>query len=361
MIRIRQGVVTGILSKRDEISEVTVRVQGEETDSKAVNYNTLVGPVKKGDNVILNTTALYKQLGTGGYHFIMGVMENEQMDVQDAGHLMKLRYTPSQVKTFGVDEQDSPHHEVFNDFTDLQGMPVVIGGLHSMVPGVAAAIKSLSNNKLKIAYIMTDGAALPMAFSRLVTQMKDSGLIDFTITIGNAFGGEIEAVNIYNGLIAAKEVCKADIVITAMGPGIVGTGTKYGFTGVEQGEIINAVNTLGGRPLLIPRISFADKRERHLGISHHTITVLTKIAKTPCTVVLPEVTEDLQRIFAKQIKEHQLDTLHQVESRNGQMVIDALINKYKLKVTTMGRGYQEEPEFFAACGAAGVKAVELLG
>ena len=31
-----------------------------------------------------------------------------------------------------------------------------------------------------------------------------------------------------------------------MGPGIVGTGTKYGFSGIEQGYIIDAVNNLRG-------------------------------------------------------------------------------------------------------------------
>ena len=31
-----------------------------------------------------------------------------------------------------------------------------------------------------------------------------------------------------------------------MGPGIVGSGTKYGFTGIEQGYIIDVINNLGG-------------------------------------------------------------------------------------------------------------------
>ena len=62
-----------------------------------------------------------------------------------------------------------------------------------------------------------------------------------------------------------------------MGPGIAGTGTKYGFTGIEQGPILDAVKKLGGMPISIPRISFADKRDRHQGISHHSITVLKEI------------------------------------------------------------------------------------
>ena len=62
-----------------------------------------------------------------------------------------------------------------------------------------------------------------------------------------------------------------------MGPGIAGTGTKYGFTGIEQGPILDAVHKLGGLPIAIPRISFADQRERHKGISHHSITVFKEI------------------------------------------------------------------------------------
>ena len=42
-------------------------------------------------------------------------------------------------------------------------------------------------------------------------------------------------------------------------------------------------------PIAIPRISFADQRERHKGISHHSITVLKEIVNVSvnlpiCTV-----------------------------------------------------------------------------
>lgn len=41
------------------------------------------------------------------------------------------------------------------------------------------------------------------------------------------------------------EAAKCDLVIVGMGPGITGTGTRYGFTGVEQGYIIDGISTLG--------------------------------------------------------------------------------------------------------------------
>ena len=81
---------------------------------------------------------------------------------------------------------------------------------------------------------MTDGAALPIYLSKNVDTLKKKGLIDNTITIGSAFGGDYECINIYTALITAKEVLKADVVFVSMGPGIAGTGTKYGFTGIEQ-------------------------------------------------------------------------------------------------------------------------------
>ena len=77
-----------------------------------------------------------------------------------------------------------------------------------------------------------------------------------TITVGHAFGGDLETINIYTGLIAAKEILKGDITIISMGPGIVGSGTKYGFTGMEQGYIVDAINNLGGLAVAVPRISF---------------------------------------------------------------------------------------------------------
>ncbi|MCD5405117.1 MAG: DUF3866 family protein [Desulfotomaculum sp.] len=42
-------------------------------------------------------------------------------------------------------------------------------------------------------------------------------------------------------------------------------------TFIEQGQTINAVHTLGGRAIAAARISFADKRYRHIGLSHHKI------------------------------------------------------------------------------------------
>ena len=182
-------------------------------------------------------------LGTGGYHFVIYNLNSNGRDTSKKGHIMKLRYTPFQIKTFAVEEQNSPHHKIFHEFKSLDNMPVVVGTLHSMLIPIASTLKYLNTN-LKIAFIMTDGAALPLYLSNNVYELRQKDIIYKTITLGHAFGGDYEVVNIYNALITAKEIAKCDVAIVTMGPGIVGTGTPYGFTGIEQGYITDAVNDL---------------------------------------------------------------------------------------------------------------------
>lgn len=357
MIRIRRGVVQKITSQRPGISELLVEVEGE--IQKAVNYDSLTGDVVSGDEVILNTTAVYKNLGTGGAHFVLTNLSNTEIDVPEEGHIMKMRYTPYQVKVLSVEEPDSPHAELMQQANSLEGTPVIIGTLHSMLAPAAAAIKKLANKQVKVAYLMTDGAALPLALSRMVWELKEKGLIHHTVTCGHAFGGDLEAINIYTGLLACKHVLGADIILVAMGPGIVGSGSRFGFTGVEQGEIINAVNILGGYPIAIPRISFADARERHQGLSHHSRTALGAIALTKATVVLPKMEpEKLERVL-QQVEESNISSKHDIAIIEGQPALTAL-EEYQVKVTTMGRHVEQDSEFFLAAGAAGVYATSLV-
>ncbi len=361
MIRIRQAKVKDIISSQVEVTELLVEVEESDTviEAIAINFNLLTGPVQVGDQVVLNTTAVHLGLGTGGKHFVMANHANVAVDTTQAGHIMKLRYTPLQVKCLAVEEA-SPNRSEIEKFTDLKRMPVLVGSLHSQLPGAAVGVKKVSGGKLRIGYVMTDGAALPLPLSRLVRELKAQGLIDFTVTVGHAFGGDLEAVNIYSGLIAAREVGRADVIIVAMGPGIVGTGTKYGFTGIEQGDILNAVNALGGSAVCIPRISFADPRERHTGLSHHTLTVLEKIAVTPCMVALPKLDGSKGHFLRQQLSQRGITSKHALEELPADDILEAMVNQYQIKVSTMGRSIAEDREFFLASCAAGKLAAGLL-
>ncbi|MEG6616298.1 DUF3866 family protein [Peptococcaceae bacterium 1198_IL3148] len=357
MIRIRQGRVTKILTQHADVVDLMVAVEGLE--QRAVNYTQLTGSVQVGDQVILNTTAVHKKLGTGGNHFVIANINNHSVDPAEAGHIMKLRYTPSQVKVLSVEEDDSPYADIMGRTTSLAGMPVVVATLHSMLPAVAAAIHRQSYGKLKVAYVMTDGAALPMAFSRMVKLLKGKNMIHSTITCGHAFGGDYEAVNIYSGLIAARAVAKADIAVVAMGPGIVGTGSKYGYTGLEQGQVVNAVHTLKGRAVAVPRISFADPRERHRGLSHHTRTALGDVALAQCTVTIPLMEQSKNQLVANQLRDSGISNKHQIVQVDADSALQALSDA-GIKVTTMGRTVEQDREFFLAAGAAGIYSAKLF-
>ncbi|WP_026487575.1 DUF3866 family protein [Caldanaerobius polysaccharolyticus] len=354
MISIKLGRILKINRVDETLSILTVDVGGSEC--KAVNYSKLTGDVMPGDTVILNTTAVELGLGSGGYHFVMGNCSSPERDAEGKGHIMKVRYTPVQVKVMAVEEQQSEYHDVFNRVVNLKGMPVIIGELHSMVAPSCVALKYI-NEQVRIAYIMTDGAALPLNFSNAVRRLKSDGMLTATITVGNAFGGDYEAINIYTGLITAYAVSRSDIALVAMGPGIAGTGTKFGFSGIEQGHIIDAVNTLGGIPYLIPRIQFKDPRSRHRGISHHTITVLRDVAKTRCKVVIPEMEKSKMDYVLWQIKENHIDSKHDIIIQDGSFLKEAN-NRYRYTFATMGRGYEEEPDFFNACAAVALEAVK---
>jgi hypothetical protein len=111
------------------------------------------------------------------------------------------------------------------------------------------------------------------------------------------------------------------------------------------------------RQIAVPRISFADKRGRHYGISHHSITALTLAATTKAAVVLPEMDEEKTRHVAWQIDESGLAQAHEITTVNADMVIKSL-EKHKIFPTTMGRGIEEEAEFFKAAGASAIYALQ---
>ncbi|MTI84133.1 MAG: DUF3866 family protein [Firmicutes bacterium] len=359
MISTKIGTVLSVQSTINGISELEVNIDGN--SSRAINYDNLTGPAKPNDRVLLNTTAVVKKLGTGGNHFVMANMSRPERDAAVEGHIMKLRYSPSQVKVLAVEEQESPYFQIMSQAVSLQGTPVIVGTLHSMLAAAAAAIYGIKKGKARVAYVMTDGAALPLPLSKLVQELKQKDLIHTTITCGHAFGGDLEAVTVYSALLAARAVARADIIIVTMGPGIVGTASQFGFTGIEQGEIINAVNILGGQAVAIPRISFADQRERHFGLSHHSRTALGKVALTPCSVPIPVslFAGNKKELVLKQLKESGISTKHQVLEVDSSPGLEVLREK-EINVKTMGRSLSDDPQFFEATAAAGVLACKLL-
>ena len=216
---------------------------------RALAYPPLTGRPEPGDRVLLNTTALALGLGTGGYALVVALPDRLPPDPDGPGHLVKARYTPLQATVLGADEQDSPHHEVLRTADDIGGVPVVVADLHSALPAVLAGLRAGRPDPPAAGYVMLDGGALPAWFSRTAAGLREAGWLRGTVSTGQSFGGDLETVTLHTGLLAARHVLGAEVIIVAQGPGNLGTGTRWGFSGVACGEAVNAAAVLGGRPV----------------------------------------------------------------------------------------------------------------
>ena len=322
----------------------------------ALAYIDVVGEPAVGDEVLLNVTALDLALGTGGYALVAGMPQRLPADPQGPGHLVKARYTPLQMTVLGVDEQDSPHHDALKDADDLGAMPVVVADLHSSLPAIIAGVRATSPTA-KVAYVATDGGALPLAFSRTVRGLRDSGWLIGSVTVGQTFGGDLEAVTVHNGLLAAKLVLGADIAVVAQGPGNLGTGTRWGFSGVAAGEAINAAAVLQGRPVASLRLSEADQRQRHYGVSHHSLTAYGRVAVHAADVPVPELDGEFGALVRQQAST--LSPPHRVLP----VAVDGLrqaLDASPVRLSTMGRGLDDDTAAFQSAAAAGWHAASLL-
>ncbi|MFY1692346.1 DUF3866 family protein [Plantactinospora sp. WMMB782] len=353
MVRWRSGTVTAVRRRWHGAVELDVR-QADGAPVRALAYPELVGDPEPGDRVLLNVGALLMGLGTGGYALVVALPDRlpadppETVDTRDAGHLVKARYTPLQPILLGVDEEASPHRAALVDADDLGGLPVVTADLHSALPAIVAGIRADAPDA-RIGYLMTDGGALPAWFSRTLDGL--AGQLAGTVTVGQAFGGDLEATNLHSGLLAARHVLRADVAVVAQGPGNLGTGTRWGFSGVAVGEAVNAVAALGGRPVGSLRISGADPRDRHRGLSHHSLTAYGRVALAAADLVLPaelpaELAALVEPALAGLVGRHRL-------VRVPVHGLDEALRASPVRLSTMGRGLAEEHAYFLAAAAAG--------
>jgi hypothetical protein len=371
----REARVVQLVREWDGTLEYEVDVLSDSTGGRcrALAYPLLVGRPEPGELVLLNTTALERGLGTGGFALIVAVPDRIPVDPPlGPGHLVKARYTPLQAMVLGVDEQESAHHALLADADDLLGLPVIVADLHSSLPAIVAGLRHPTPIG-RVAYVMTDGGALPAWFSRTIASLREHGWIDVCITAGQAFGGDLEAVSVHSALLAAKHVAGADVAIVTQGPGNLGTGTRWGFSGVAAGEAVNAAATLGGRPVAVLRISAADPRERHRGISHHSLTAYGRVALAPADVVVPDLTSpliglpdpdafvELGRKVDRQVAELVTPMGRHREVRVALDGLTEALRASPIGLSTMGRNLHADPAAFLSAAASGRHARTLLG
>jgi Protein of unknown function (DUF3866) len=373
VIKWRRDDVIAIRRKWRGAVELEVSIGG--VPVRALAYPELTGQPQPGDRVLLNTGALDLGLGTGGYALVVAIPDRLPPDPKGPGHLVKARYTPLQATVLGADEQGSDYHDLLRDADSLDGIPVVVADLHSALPAVLAAYYSkrlapataaeqpapvgaeLAATGIKVAYVMLDGGALPAWFSRTLSMLTEASWLAGTITVGQAFGGELEAVTVHSGLLAARHVLGAELIVVSQGPGNLGTGTKWGFSGVASGEAVNAASVLGGRPVASLRISEADARTRHRGISHHSLTAYGRVALARADVVIPELPGEFGAGVleaAKPLAErHALVTVAVTGLRE-------ILLQSPVPLSTMGRSLDQDLAYFLAAAAAGRYAASLV-
>ncbi|GAA5181073.1 DUF3866 family protein [Rugosimonospora acidiphila] len=358
MIWWRGGTVGAVRRRWRGAVELDVRVGDQEL--RALAYPALVGEPRPGDRVLLNIGALAMGLGTGGYALVVALPDRLPDDPpgpvdRSGGHAVKARYTPLQPILLAVEEEASPHHEVMAAAESLDELPVVTADLHSAVPAILAGVLA-DRPDARVAYLMTDGGALPAWFSRTLDAL--SGSLAGVVTVGQAFGGDLEATSLHSGLLAARHVLRADVAIVAQGPGNLGTGTAWGFSGVAAGEAVNAAAALGGRPIGALRVSDADPRPRHYGVSHHSLTAYGRVALAGADLVLPDglpapLAAEIDRALASLPERHRV-------VRVPVAGLDEALRALPVRLSTMGRDLDADHAYFLTAAAAGRHAAGLI-
>src|SRR5690606_38197079 len=128
-----------------------------------------------------------------------------------------------------------------------------------------------------------------------------------------------------------------------------------GHSGMETGEVVNAVNALGGKAIYVPRISFTDSRMRHRGISHHSLQALKVAAFSTAWVPLPLNFGGIRTSHMKQQWEtHRLNEKHQLvwhpipTYRSVQQALAC----YPERLQTMGHDWTRHRHYFLSIAAA---------
>jgi hypothetical protein len=372
MITWADGHVRAVRGGWAGVVELAVtRSDGQEV--RALAYPALMAAPAVGDRVLMNVAALERGLGTGGYALVIAALTPDGalrgQPPQPTGHLVKARYLPQQAMVAGADEQGSPHHALLADADDLAGLPVLVADLHSaLTPALLAVAHDRPGTR--VVYVMSDQGALPLAFSKAVAQLREAGLLAGTVTVGQAFGGDLEAVTLHSGLLAARLALGADLAVVSQGPGNLGTGTRWGFSGVGVGEAVNAAATLGGRPVGSLRLSTADARPRHRGLSHHSVTAYGRVALLPADLALPDLAAagaltgiaglDAVVALAAEVDAAVATLTRHRAVRVPLAGLDTALTGSPVPLSTMGRGLDADPAYFLAAAAAGRHAAALV-
>jgi hypothetical protein len=346
-LKLRRGTVL-------EGDPLVVEVAGERRPAWA--DPAVVGEVRAGDEVVVNTAALDLGLGSGGFD-VVHVNLTRGLEAPAAGeaHVMKLNYTSLQHPVEPIEPDLDADAEL-----PPRAMPVLVVHLHGQIaPALWAAAQAREG--LRVGYVQTPGGALPGALSRDVAELRERGLMAGHVTAGSAHGGEHEAITVAGGIDAGARVLGWDACVAGPGPGILGSASRLGHGGLTALDTAHAALALELPTLLAPRLSSSDPRARHRGLSHHTRTVL-EMMLAPVRVPVPETEAEGWPLLEADApeggsqQEALEDLIAATKDRHDLAVQPVDLAGYAasgLPTSTMGRDLDEDPLFFAAALAAG--------
>jgi hypothetical protein len=278
MLKLRRAIVVDSEPAAGPEQSLVVELAGAPGARRAAIADVaLVGHAEVGDELIVNVQALDLGLGSGGFDIVHVNLARglAAAGAQDA-HVMKLNYTSLQHTVRPVEDEEL--------LLPVE-RPVAVLGLHGQLAAVAWAFAQGAPGS-RLGYVQTAGGALPGGHSRTVGELRERGLLAGHLTAGTAFGGEGEAITTVGALHHGLRALGWDAAICGAGPGIVGSSSPLGHGGMSALDSAHAALALGAPTLLVARMSSADARARHRGISHHTLTVLDLLLE-PVTVALP--------------------------------------------------------------------------
>lgn len=358
MLKLRRATVLQAGSTDGPEQELEISLEGERRP--AISDLGLFGTSQQGDEVIVNVQARELGLGSGGFDVVhANLTRGLSAEGVPGAHVMKLNYTSLQHAVAPVEDEqlELPLEQ-----------PVAVLALHGQLAAVAWAYAQ-ANPDGRLGFVQTPGGALPGGHSRIVRMLRERGLLAGHITGGSTYGGEREAVTTAGALHHGLRALGWDAAVCGPGPGIVGSSSPLGHGGMHALDSAHTALALGAPTLVVARMSSADERPRHRGISHHTLTVLDLLLE-PVTVALPagirspvgaDLRARLGSVFgssAVRVKpQMELDVdrparMARHDWRRAPVDMPAYLAS-GLPAETMGRLLVEDPLFFGAALAGG--------
>jgi hypothetical protein len=329
VLTLRRGVVLSAGDPRSPMQQLEVRMGGDRRPALA--DVALVGPAQAGDEVVVNVAAIDLGLGSGGFDLVhVNLTRGLRGEGELRAHVMKLNYTSLQHAVHPVEERTPPR-------AATAVAPVAVTFLHGQLAPLAWAFNQAAPGA-RLGFVQTAGGALPGGLSNVVRELTDRGLLAGHLTAGPTFGGaDGDAITTAGALQHGIGDLHWHAAVCGPGPGILGSGTRFGHGGLIALETAHTAAALGCPVVVAPRRSSGDPRPRHRGLSHHSRTML-QLALVPFVV-------------ATAGEKPEPDVAHH-DWRRGDADLDAYADS-GLPARTMGRSLAEDPEFFAAALAAG--------